>query len=69
MTSKDLVYAETSNTILLGYEIGTGEYEGRKLSIVASGNLVRFSLDGIDGHVDLPLNRFAGLACEWLTTK
>jgi len=66
MTSKDLDYVEKSATILMGYEIASGTYDGRRLSIVASGNTVRFRLAGSDGHVDLKLDNYAALAAEWL---
>jgi len=37
--------------------------------VQGSGKLVRFSLDGVDGHVDLDLSNFASAALAWLTRE
>lgn len=68
-TLKELDYVERSETILIGYEIGSAETEHGRLSVVASGNTVRFMLNGVDGHVDLKINNFAGAALAWLAAR
>jgi hypothetical protein len=66
MTSKHLNYHDHTDSILLGYQIGSGEIKGRTLTVTGSGDTVRFAIEGIDGYVDLPLGNFAALAAEWL---
>ncbi len=63
----DLEHVEKSNTILLGYEIGSAETEKGKLHVVASGKTVRFRLDGVEGHVDVNLTGLAQEAYDLLT--
>lgn len=49
------------------YSVGSAKLpSGRRLDVVASGNTVRFSIEGIDGHVDLKLNGYAANAATWL---
>jgi hypothetical protein len=67
--SEYLVHEPTNNSILIGYLIGSGEHQGRRLDVVGSGDTIRFSLQGIDGHVDLNLTVFAEAACEMLVGK
>ena len=62
----DLEHVEKSNTILLGYEIGSAETEKGKLHVVASGKTVRFRLDGVEGHVDVDLKEVAQEAYDLL---
>lgn len=64
-----LEYHEHTDTILLGSVIGTGKYEGLDLTVIGSGNIVRFELQGIDGYVDLHLGEYAAAAALWLLEK
>ena len=68
-TLKELDYHEHTDTILIGYPLGTAETEHGKLTVQGSGKLVRFSLDGVDGQVDLDLSNFASAALAWLTRE
>jgi len=66
-TLKELDYVPETKSIILGYSVGSAELpSGRKLTVVASGNTVRFAVEGIDGHVDLKLNGYAANAATWL---
>lgn len=66
-TLKELEYTEKTDTILLGYSIGSAVLEdGKTLTIIASGPTVRFAIDGLEGYVDLNLTSYAGNAVEWL---
>lgn len=66
-TLKELTYVEKKNTILLGVNVGSAILDGgAKLDIVASGKIVRFTVTGCEGHVDLDLTNYASNAAEWL---
>jgi hypothetical protein len=68
-TLKELDYHEHTDTILIGPELASATTEHGRLSIVASGGIVRFALEGVDGYVDLPLNDFAAAALDWLKER
>lgn len=57
---------EKTESILIGYDIGSAQTPHGELRIVASGRKVRFSLEGSYGHVDLDLTNFADAAYAWL---
>lgn len=65
-TLKELDYHEHDDTILLGYSIASAETEHGTLNVVASGDTVRFTVDGRDGYVDLNIGPFASAALAWL---
>lgn len=62
----ELEYHEHTDSILLGYTLGSAETEHGKLTLTGSGKLVRFALDGRDGYVELDLTPFAESALAWL---
>jgi hypothetical protein len=65
-TTKSMTYVEHTDSIVIGYEIGSADTAHGRLGIVAAGKTVRFSLDGVDGYVDLDLTEFATDALKWL---
>jgi len=68
-TLKGLTYVDHTDSILIGYQIGSADTEHGKLTVTASGDTVRFSLDGADGYVDLKLDNFASAALAWLARR
>lgn len=66
-TLKELDYVEHRETILLGHTIAESQTPHGRLEVVGSGSIVRFTLEGHDGYVDLNLDRFAAAAVAWLT--
>lgn len=63
-----LKHVSHTDSIVLGYEIGSAKLpHDRKMRVVASGQIVRFTIDGIDGYVDLNLNEIAHEAAVLLT--
>lgn len=65
-TLRELDYHERTSSLLLGYSIGTADTAHGKLTIVAAGATVRFSVEGLRGHVDLDLTNYANAAVAWL---
>lgn len=59
-------HAET-DSIIIGYQIGSAETEHGTLTVLGSGKKIRFTLGGHDGYVDLDLSEAAGAAHEWLS--
>lgn len=68
-TLKELDYQEHTDTILFGSSLGSVATEHGALSIAAGGGTVRFTLEGIDGYVDLDLQNFASAALAWLGAR
>lgn len=62
-----LHYNDKTDSILLGYSIGSADTQYGKLQLVASGKTVRFTLEAHDGYVDLDLSGFATDALRMLT--
>lgn len=63
-----LTHVPHTDTIILGYVIGHAELpHGRKMDVIGSGKTLRFTIDGIDGYVDLDLNPIAKQAAILLT--
>lgn len=63
-----LTHVPHTNTILLGYEIGSADLShDRKMRVLASGKTIRFMIDGIDGYVDADINQLATQAAILLT--
>ena len=72
MTNLDIAttlrHVPHTDSIVLGYEIGSAELpHDRKMRVIAAGKTVRFTVDGIDGYVDLNLNEIAKQAAILLT--
>lgn len=68
LMSVELDHVAHTDSILLGYEIASAKLpHDRKMRIVASGNTVRFTIDGIEGYVDMNLNEIAHKAATLLT--
>jgi hypothetical protein len=66
--SIELQHVPKTETLLLGYSIGSADLpHGRKLQLIAAGAIVRFSIEGIDGYVDLNLSEVAHRAATLLT--
>ena len=65
-TLKELEYHRHTDSLLMGPVIGTGETFHGRLTVQGSGGTVRFTLEGVDGYVDLPLGSFAAAAVTWL---
>ena len=66
--STELRYSPHTNTILLGYEIGSAKLPHQRIMrVVVMGKTIRFHIDGIDGYVDLNLNELAHQAATLLT--
>jgi len=61
-----LTHAKKTETILLGYMIGSAETDLGKLQVIGCGSTVRFNLEGREGHVDLDLGPVASLAFDLL---
>lgn len=68
-THKELEYSENTDSILLGYDLGSAETDHGVLHVRGSGKLVRFTLEGVDGYVDLDISNFAAGAYEWLAER
>jgi hypothetical protein len=63
-----LDHVKHTDSIVLGYEVGTTKLpHDRTMRVVASGKTVRFTIEGIDGYVDLDLNPIAKRAAMLLT--
>lgn len=69
MEASGLTYHERTDSIILGYEIGSAETEHGTLHVVGSGRTIRFTLDGAEGYVDLDFSDRANAAYEWLARK
>lgn len=63
----ELEFVEKTDTILIGYAIAHADLpQGRKMNLIASGNTVRFTVEGVDGYVDLHLDDIAEQAAQLL---
>lgn len=69
-TTVQLKHEPHTTSILLGPEIGTAKLpHDRTLRVAATGRTVRFTIDGIDGHVDVDLGALAYQAALLLTEE
>lgn len=68
-TLKELDYHERTDTIMLGYTIGSAVTEHGRLVVTGSGRKVRFDVEGLEGYVELDLTRYAESALEWLVRQ
>jgi len=62
-----LTHAEKTDSILLGYTLGSAGTTHGRMDVIGSGRTVRFILEGAEGHVDLDLSPVAALALDLLT--
>jgi hypothetical protein len=65
-TLRELDYHDSTDSLLLCYSLGSAATPYGKLAVVGSGRLVRFTLEGHDGYVDLDLTNYASAALAWL---
>lgn len=64
-----LSFNRETRSILIGALIGSAETEDGRLSVIGSGDRVRFTLDGHEGFVDLSLGSFAQEALQYLRAE
>jgi hypothetical protein len=63
-----LKHVSHTDSIVLGYNIGSAKLpHGRKMNVIAAGKTVRFTIDGIDGYVDIDLSEIARASAILLT--
>lgn len=66
-TTVTLRHSDKTDTILLGYAAGSANLPGgRTLQVVTTGRTVRFTVDDMDGYVDLDLGSVAYAAARLL---
>lgn len=67
-TPVPLTHSRKTDSLLIGYSIGSAELpHGRKLEIIGSGRVLRFTVTGCEGYVDADLTPLAEYAATLLT--